>query len=216
MRHSSRSRQAAGGHQGQRAIRACRSPLNSGWTDTWGPESVWKEDRGEGREEGEAGREEKTGSVMSPTDSLFCPWDSPRKSTGVDSHSFLQGIFPTQGSGRFFTGWAGRMKKVLRGSSQTKERNVAGWRKCWGGQVRQKQQAPGSGKTQGLWLLGLELLLGPDNEVKSSSLLSWGDENWQGPERDSRPHFKRVFSVGGKRARHEQEEGQGRGFLLHF
>ena len=25
------------------------------------------------------------------------PWDSPGKNTGVGSHSFLQGIFPTQG-----------------------------------------------------------------------------------------------------------------------
>ena len=37
-----------------------------------------------------------------------------------------------------------------------------------------------------------------------------------GPDRDSRPHFKRVFFVGKKRARHEQEEGRGRGFLLYF
>ena len=29
---------------------------------------------------------------------LLCPWDSPGKNTGVDSHSFLQGIFPTQRS----------------------------------------------------------------------------------------------------------------------
>ena len=28
---------------------------------------------------------------------LLCPWDSPGKSTGASSHSFLQGIFPTQG-----------------------------------------------------------------------------------------------------------------------
>ena len=27
---------------------------------------------------------------------LLCPWNSPGKSTGVGSHSFLQGIFPTQ------------------------------------------------------------------------------------------------------------------------
>ena len=26
--------------------------------------------------------------------SLLCPWDSPGKSTGVDSHALLQGIFP--------------------------------------------------------------------------------------------------------------------------
>ena len=29
---------------------------------------------------------------------LLCPWDSPSKNTGTGSHSFLQGIFPTQGS----------------------------------------------------------------------------------------------------------------------
>ena len=29
---------------------------------------------------------------------LLCPWNSPGKSTGVGSHSLLQGIFPIQGS----------------------------------------------------------------------------------------------------------------------
>ena len=29
---------------------------------------------------------------------LFCPWDSQGKNTGADSHTLLQGIFPTQGS----------------------------------------------------------------------------------------------------------------------
>ena len=29
---------------------------------------------------------------------LFCTWNSPGQNTGVGSHSFLQGIFPTQGS----------------------------------------------------------------------------------------------------------------------
>ena len=29
---------------------------------------------------------------------LLCPWDYPSKNTGVGCHSFLQGIFPTQGS----------------------------------------------------------------------------------------------------------------------
>ena len=28
---------------------------------------------------------------------LLCPWNSPGKNTGVGSHSFLQGIFTTQG-----------------------------------------------------------------------------------------------------------------------
>ena len=27
---------------------------------------------------------------------LLCPWNSPGKNTGVDSHSLLQGNFPTQ------------------------------------------------------------------------------------------------------------------------
>ena len=45
---------------------------------------------------------------------LFCPWDSPGKSTRVGCHALLQGIFPTQAvnlclimspalTGRFFT-----------------------------------------------------------------------------------------------------------------
>ena len=29
---------------------------------------------------------------------VLCPWDSVGKSTGVDCHALLQGIFPTQGS----------------------------------------------------------------------------------------------------------------------
>ena len=28
---------------------------------------------------------------------LLCPWDSPGKNTGVDSHSFLQGDLPDPG-----------------------------------------------------------------------------------------------------------------------
>ena len=28
---------------------------------------------------------------------MGCPWDSPGKNTGVDCHSLLQGVFPTQG-----------------------------------------------------------------------------------------------------------------------
>ena len=28
---------------------------------------------------------------------LLCPWSSPGKNTGVDSHSLLQGVFPIQG-----------------------------------------------------------------------------------------------------------------------
>ena len=34
---------------------------------------------------------------LSPT-RLLCPWDFPRKNTGVDCHSLLQGTFPIQGS----------------------------------------------------------------------------------------------------------------------
>ena len=30
------------------------------------------------------------------TPRLLCPWDSPGKNTGVDSHALLQGIFPAQ------------------------------------------------------------------------------------------------------------------------
>ena len=33
---------------------------------------------------------------LSPT-SLFCPWNSLGKNTGIGSHALLQGIFPTQG-----------------------------------------------------------------------------------------------------------------------
>ena len=37
--------------------------------------------------------------LCDPMDCRFlCPWNSPGKNTGVGSHSFLQGIFPTQGS----------------------------------------------------------------------------------------------------------------------
>ena len=43
---------------------------------------------------------------------LLCPWNSPGENTGVDKHSLLQGIFPTQDqtqvsytAGRFFTVW---------------------------------------------------------------------------------------------------------------
>ena len=42
-------------------------------------------------------------TLCNPTDcslpgSSINPWNSPRKNTGVGTHSFLQGIFPTQGS----------------------------------------------------------------------------------------------------------------------
>ena len=51
---------------------------------------------------------------------LFCPWDSPGKSTGVGCHFLLQGIFPTQESnlvsciaGRFFTDRAMREAQII-------------------------------------------------------------------------------------------------------
>ena len=44
---------------------------------------------------------------------LLSPWDFPGKNTGVDCHSLLQGMFPTQGlnlvshiASRLFTVWA--------------------------------------------------------------------------------------------------------------
>ena len=47
------------------------------------------------------GRAEKEMSYIQPhrpqPSRLLCPWDSPGKNTGVGSHSFLQGIFLTQG-----------------------------------------------------------------------------------------------------------------------
>ena len=36
-------------------------------------------------------------SCLTVCDPMICPWDSPGKNTGVDSHSLLQGIFSTQG-----------------------------------------------------------------------------------------------------------------------
>ena len=61
-------------------------------------------------------------SVMSdslrPMDRFLCPWNTLAKNIGVDFYTFIQGIFPTQGSnlvswvyviaGRFFTVWATR------------------------------------------------------------------------------------------------------------
>ena len=35
--------------------------------------------------------------LCDPMDRSLCPWDSLGKNTGVRSHAFLQGIFPTQG-----------------------------------------------------------------------------------------------------------------------
>ena len=45
--------------------------------------------------------ESESRSVMSDSlwpHGLYSPWNSPGQTTGVDSHSLLQGIFPTQGS----------------------------------------------------------------------------------------------------------------------
>ena len=35
-------------------------------------------------------------TLCDPMDCSLCPWDFPGKNTGVDCHSLLQGIFPTQ------------------------------------------------------------------------------------------------------------------------
>ena len=40
---------------------------------------------------------------------LLCTWNSPGKSTGVDCHTLLQGIFPTQGSNSGF----GHCRRIL-------------------------------------------------------------------------------------------------------
>ena len=45
--------------------------------------------------------ENESHSVMSNSlqpHGLYSPWNSPGQNTGVGSHSFLQGIFPTRGS----------------------------------------------------------------------------------------------------------------------
>ena len=61
---------------------------------------------------------------------LLCPWNSPGKNTGVDCHSLLQGIFPSQGlnpgllkSGRFFTICAIREDQVCFTHSPNQLRN---------------------------------------------------------------------------------------------
>ena len=36
---------------------------------------------------------------------LLCPWDYPRKNTGMGCHFLLQGIFPTQGSNLCLLHW---------------------------------------------------------------------------------------------------------------
>ena len=57
---------------------------------------------------------------------LYSPWKSPGQKTGVGSHSFLQGIFPIQGSnqvshiaGRFISSWATREAHGSRGEIQS-------------------------------------------------------------------------------------------------
>ena len=35
----------------------------------------------------------------------LCPWNSPDRNTGVDSHSLFQGIFPTQGLNLHLLHW---------------------------------------------------------------------------------------------------------------
>ena len=37
-------------------------------------------------------------TLWDPMDYIYSPWNSPDKDTGVGCHSFLQGIFPSQGS----------------------------------------------------------------------------------------------------------------------
>ena len=58
---------------------------------------------------------------MQPT-RFLCPWNSSVKNTGVGSHSFPQGIFPTKGlnqiwvsciEGRFFIIWATREAQYI-------------------------------------------------------------------------------------------------------
>ena len=39
-----------------------------------------------------------TQSCLTLCDPMVCPWNSLGKNTGMDCHSLLQGIFPTQGS----------------------------------------------------------------------------------------------------------------------
>ena len=55
---------------------------------------------------------------------LLCPWDFPGKSTGVDCHALLQGIFLTQGSKPCFLGlldWqVDSLPLVPSGKSRTK------------------------------------------------------------------------------------------------
>ena len=45
---------------------------------------------------------------------LLCPWHSPGKNTGMDSQSFLRGIFQTQGSNPHML----RCRQILHGLSQ--------------------------------------------------------------------------------------------------
>ena len=59
---------------------------------------------------------------------LFCPWDSPGKNTGVGCHALLQGIFLTQGSNLHFfrlLHWqAGSLPLELPGKPSRYVRNV--------------------------------------------------------------------------------------------
>ena len=52
---------------------------------------------------------------------LFCPWNSPGKDTGVGCHSLLQGTFPTQGSNPDLLHWqADSLPLSYQGSPETK------------------------------------------------------------------------------------------------
>ena len=44
---------------------------------------------------------------------IYSPWDSPGQNTGVDSHSLLEGIFPTQGSNPGLLQWADSLSAEL-------------------------------------------------------------------------------------------------------
>ena len=66
--------------------------------------------------------------------SLLCPWDSPGKNTGMNSHFLLQGIFQTQGSNPGLLHW----RQILyclshQGDLQTGQNPKCWWRQgVWG------------------------------------------------------------------------------------
>ena len=93
---------------------------------------------------------------------LICPWDSPGKSTEVDCHALLQGIFPTQGSNlgllhcrRILYRWATReAPRSECNSSNVKHTNLMSWTSiCF----LLQNPRPASRKQKCLHLLGLSL-----------------------------------------------------------